>query len=204
MALKKTVLLDGRPYGWHVVQEAVTNWDGGFTRVNVMSWADEAASETDAPRVGSIDTGLVDGITERAAYAIVDAEWPEHVDGRDELIEELADILTDEQAERVPQAYPEWEAGVAYKVGDRRRYDRKLYRCVQAHTSQDGWEPPTVPALWVRTAPDGEIPEWVQPTGAHDAYAKGDKVRHAEKVWVSAMDANVYEPGVFGWDEMAE
>lgn len=211
MALKKSVLLDGKPYGWHVVQEAVTNWDSGFTRVNVMSWADEAARDSDPPRVGSIDVGLLEGITEQAAYAIVDSQWPEYVDQRDETIEEqaaiiseISDILTDEQAETMPQLYPEWQVGTEYAIGKRVRYEGKLYRCVQAHTSQEGWEPPNVPALWVRTAAEGEIPDWVQPTGAHDAYNKGDKVRYEGKVWVSTMDANTYAPGVYGWDEVAE
>lgn len=194
MALKKAVLLDGRPYGWHVVQEAVTNWDGGFTRVNVMSWADEASANTDQPHMEAVDIELVDGITLREAYGIVDSQWPEHIDQRDELIEDMASLLTDEQAEQVPNAFQQWAPDTDYKVGDRRRYDGKLYRCVQAHTSQQGWEPPNVPALWVRTAQDGETPEWVQPTGAHDAYAKGDRVSHAGKVWQSLVDGNVWEP----------
>lgn len=40
---------------------------------------------------------------------------------------------------------------------------------------------------------------WVQPTGAHDAYAKGDAVTHSSKTWVSLIDANVWAPGVSGW-----
>lgn len=124
-------------------------------------------------------------------------------DGVDNPLDLVTPLLTDEQAETVPNAYPEWASDVSYKVGDRRRYDNRLYRCVQAHTSQAGWEPPNVPALWVRTSHDGEIPEWVQPTGAHDAYAQGDKVKHVGKVWESDIDANVYEPGVYGWTEVA-
>ncbi len=128
-------------------------------------------------------------------------------DGVDNPLDLVTPLLTDEQAETVPNAYPEWAAGTAYKVGDRRRYDAKLYRCVQAHTSQDGWEPPSVPALWVRTSHDGEIPDWVQPTGAQDAYAQGDKVKHVGKVWQSLVDANVWEPGTAGtgalWQEVS-
>lgn len=115
-------------------------------------------------------------------------------DGVDNPLDLVTPLLTDEQAETVPNAYPEWAADTTYKVGDRRRYDGKLWRCVQAHTSQAGWEPPSVPALWVRTSHDGEIPDWVQPTGAHDAYALGDKVRHVGKIWESLIDNNVWEP----------
>lgn len=124
-------------------------------------------------------------------------------DGVDNPLDLVTPLLTDEQAETVPNAYPEWASGVSYKVGDRRRYDGRLWRCVQAHTSQSGWEPPSVPALWVRTSHDGEIPEWVQPTGAHDAYTMGDKVKHNGKVWQSLIDANIWEPGVYGWTEVA-
>lgn len=147
----------------------------------------------------------VDGMTmaeiEQAVWALPEME--EYVD-KGEILNDVLDILTDEQAETVPQLYPEWAAGVDYAVGKRVRYQDKLYRCVQAHTSQDGWEPPNVPALWTRTAPDGEIPEWVQPTGSHDAYNKGDKVRYQGKVWESTVNENVWAPGVYGWDEVAE
>ena len=108
--------------------------------------------------------------------------------------------LDDEQAESVTDLFPLWESGVTYEVGDRRQYEGLLYRCVQAHTSQDDWTPPAVPALWVRTSTE-EWPEWIQPTGAHDAYNKGDKVSHDEKRWISDVDANVWEPGVAFWTE---
>lgn len=107
--------------------------------------------------------------------------------------------LDDDQAESVTELFPQWESGTAYEVGDRRQYEGLLYRCVQAHTSQDDWTPPQVPALWVRTSTE-EWPEWIQPTGAHDAYNTGDKVSHNDKHWISTMDANVYAPGVYGWD----
>lgn len=108
--------------------------------------------------------------------------------------------LDDEQAETVTDLYPLWQSGVAYKVGDRRQYDGLLYRCVQDHTSQTDWTPSTVPALWVRTSTE-EWPEWIQPTGAQDAYEKGAKVSHNGKHWISDIDANVYEPGVAFWTE---
>lgn len=111
--------------------------------------------------------------------------------------------LDDEQAETVTVLFPKWETNTQYVIGDRRQYNELLYRCVQTHTSQIGWEPPNVPALWVRTSTE-EWPEWIQPTGAHDAYNAGDKCSHNGKHWISTMDANVYEPGVYGWDEVTE
>lgn len=108
--------------------------------------------------------------------------------------------LDDAQAENVSTLFEKWRSDIAYTVGDRRTFEGLLYRCVQAHTSQDDWTPPAVPALWVRTSTE-EWPEWIQPTGAHDAYNKSDKVRHNDKHWISDADANIWEPGVYGWSE---
>lgn len=99
--------------------------------------------------------------------------------------------------------YKQWIVGEALKVGDRRAYDKVLYEVIQAHTTQADWTPPSVPALFKRVWTE-EYPEWVQPAGAHDAYAKGAKVKHNGKKWISVADANVWEPGVFGWDEYTE
>ena len=96
----------------------------------------------------------------------------------------------------------EWAAGLSYYPDDLCMYQENEYRCIQAHTSQLGWEPPNVPALWAREQDPHDIPEWVQPTGAHDAYALGDKVRHSGKVWESEYDSNIWEPGVYGWREV--
>lgn len=41
-----------------------------------------------------------------------------------------------------------WEAGASYAVGAQVTYDGQTYACLQAHTAQAGWEPPTTPALW--------------------------------------------------------
>lgn len=102
--------------------------------------------------------------------------------------------------------YDEWSAeSVAYTLNDIRKYNGLLYRCVQAHTSQATWTPEAAPSLWTRIAdPAQEWPEWIQPTGAHNAYAQGAKVSHAGKHWVSNVAANVWEPGVYGWTEQAE
>lgn len=124
------------------------------------------------------------------------------IDYRQIMTNVAVSYLDDDEAETVTVLFESWQAGVAYAVGDRRQYEGLLYRCVQAHTSQADWYPPAVPALWVRTSTE-EWPEWIQPTGAHDAYAFGAKVSHNEKHWISNMDANVYEPGVYGWDEVA-
>lgn len=119
------------------------------------------------------------------------------------LIEKASVSLTDEDALDGIELFPLWAAGVAYEAGVRVRYNEKLYRCEQAHTSQIGWEPPVVPALWTEVAKPGEIPVWRQPTGAQDAYMTGDKVHYPDKdgpVYVSTADYNTWEPGVYGWE----
>ena len=115
-----------------------------------------------------------------------------------QLIEQLAVTLDDETALAGVELFPMWAIGKAYAVSDRAQYNGTLYKCVQAHTSQADWTPDITPALWVAVSIE-EYPEWVQPTGAHDAYNIGDNVTHNGKTWVSDVDNNVWEPGVYGW-----
>ena len=112
-------------------------------------------------------------------------------------------VLTDEQAVTYKLLYPKWIGnGVSYVVGDRRQYDGALYKCLQAHTSQPDWTPTAAPSLWAKVLiPDpGTIPEWEQPDSTNP-YSAGDKVTHNGKTWVSDIDNNVWEPGVYGWTE---
>lgn len=108
-------------------------------------------------------------------------------------IEDLAITMTDEEGLEYVDLFVNWVTGTVYAVGDRVKFGDTLYKCVQAHTSQDDWTPDLTPALWVRVTVE-EWPEWVQPIGAQDAYMTGDKVTHNEKHWVSLIDNNVWEP----------
>ena len=56
--------------------------------------------------------------------------------------------VDDNTALRMLPFYPEWAAGTAYTVGYKVLRDGKLWRVVQAHTSQTGWEPETAASLW--------------------------------------------------------
>ncbi len=116
-----------------------------------------------------------------------------------QLIEQLAVTLGDETALTGVELFPAWEAGNAYAIDDRVQYNGALYKCVQAHTSQADWAPDATPALWVAVSVDA-WPEWVQPSGAHDAYNRGDKVSYNGKHYICTADANVYAPGVYGWE----
>ena len=113
----------------------------------------------------------------------------------------LDEVTASEHAE----LFAEWAYPIAYTVGQLRRYNDMLYKCVQAHTSQADWTPDTAASLWsVAADPAEEWPAWSQPIGAHDAYANGAKVSHNGKHWTSNVDSNVWEPGVYGWTEYTE
>ena len=119
-----------------------------------------------------------------------------------QLIESLAIALDDETALTGVELFPSWAVGKAYAVSDRAQHNGTLYKCVQAHTSQADWTPDATPALWVVVSID-EYPEWVQPTGAHDAYNTGDKVSYNGKHYVCTIDGNAYAPDVYGWEVTA-
>ena len=123
------------------------------------------------------------------------------------LITKAAKSLDDGDALNAVELFPTWRTVAEYATDDRVRYGEKLYRCVQAHTSQDGWEPPNVPALWMEVAKPGEIPVWRQPTGAQDAYSKGDRVHYPtvdDPVYESTIDNNVWSPADYpaGWKQI--
>lgn len=143
--------------------------------------------------------GVVSNVEDLEAYLRSEAEIKEsaHISQR---------YVPDDVAYAQPRVlFEQWSGeGVAYVAGDVRLYNGEIYRCLTTHTSQADWTPDTAVSLWVRIAdPNEEWPEWVQPLGAHDAYASGAKVSHNDKHWTSDMDANTYEPGVYGWSEVS-
>lgn len=113
-----------------------------------------------------------------------------------------SNVLTDEQALQSVALYPLWSASASYAVGDRVRYNDTLYKCLQTHDAQDGWNPADAVSLWAEVLiPDPEvIPEWTQPDSTNP-YMAGDKVHHNDMNWISDVDNNVWEPGVYGWSE---
>lgn len=195
------------------------------------------------------------------------------------VIEESVASLDDETAATAPSLFTPWKPGEAVNVGDRRYYAPRLYKAVQAHTTQADWTPDVTPALWavvgdpgqagtiddpitaargmeyeygkyyfdpedgktylcerIGEAEGGKIilqylpheligqyfsaaesgeteepaepdtgdtyPEWVQPTGAHDAYNTGDIVMYNGTAYRSLIDGNVWAPDAYpqGWE----
>ena len=118
-------------------------------------------------------------------------------------IDTFAKNQTDETLLDNKVAFEWWRSGIAAEKDKIYRFGDDLYRCIQPHTTQDDWTPDKVPALFVKISLE-EFPQWVQPTGAHDAYKKGAKVSDEGKRWISNKDVNVYKPGLVpgDWSEV--
>lgn len=110
--------------------------------------------------------------------------------------------VNDTNALEAVTMFPAWRSGAAYAAGTRLRYNGVLYRVLQAHTSQASWTPDAAPSLFAKVLiPDpATVPAWEQPDSTNP-YAAGDRVTHGGKTWVSTVDNNVWEPGVYGWEE---
>lgn len=109
-------------------------------------------------------------------------------------------LIPDAIIERMESWFPEWDGeGHAYEVGNLVSYGYVLYRCIQPHTSQQTWNPVDAASLWAKVLTDPDVPQpWEQPSSTNP-YMKGDRVTHVGHTWVSDIDNNVWEPGVFGW-----
>ena len=129
------------------------------------------------------------------------------------------EVVSDRPAEVVERllwvrSRPEWHVGLQCVAADAERTvgvyfnlaDGNLYRCITPHVAQADWRPdlPGVDALWARFyEPEAGPQPWEQPLGAGYGYLKGAKVTHNGFVWESIFDGeNVWEPGVFGWEQV--
>ena len=111
------------------------------------------------------------------------------------------DDLSEEELLDMIDLYDNYQVGKPYKVDDIFKYEGKLYEVIQEHTSQGDWVPNELPSLYLNLMPDNVIPEWVPPTGSHDAYKIGDKVIFNGLVYESIIDGNTWSPTDYpqGW-----
>lgn len=129
----------------------------------------------------------------------------------------LKSDIAQEDYDKIISVFPEWITETSYVAGDTVRYEGKAWEVIQAHTSQPDWTPETATALFKEITPEkvvdeetGEeaeiIPDFVQPTGSHDTYDKGDKVLFQDKIYTSTVDNNSYSPIDYaeGWEEVVE
>lgn len=125
----------------------------------------------------------------------------------------FAQSLDDEKAMEVVAVFDSWQVNKSYAVGDYLTYgtngvgDPQLYKVVQAHTSQADWTPDKTASLYDAIGLDEQgYPVWSQPTGAHDAYNKGDIVDYKGTLYESLIDGNTYSPDAYpaGWEVYSE
>ena len=111
------------------------------------------------------------------------------------------EVTDDVVALEIQEFYDEWQVGVTYVVGRYIRYEEVLYKVTTEHTSQEGWTPDSATSLFAKVLidPDGGVLEWQQPDSTN-AYMKGDKVTFEGVTYVSTVDNNVWQPGVYGWE----
>lgn len=211
MALTRSVLMDdGIIRRYHVII-SISHHINDNTYVEVTSWPSQDDFEQNIWEKSLTQTlthAYDDSLTFGAAYGWLGTheKFVEYVDPNEEALSEVLPMLTDEQAQTIPNAFPLWMSGKAYVIGDRVRYLGYLYKCVQAHTSQDDWTPDAAVSLWTKLGGEDIDPDepqpWVQPTGAHDAYNTGDRVTHNDQIWESLIDGNVWEPGSPGTESL--
>lgn len=119
------------------------------------------------------------------------------------MIVKASASLADRDALQAVELFPAWSGnGQSYSSEDRVCSEGLLWRCLQDHVSQADWSPARSPSLWARVliADPAQIPDWVQPDSTN-AYRAGDRVRHRGTIWISNLDGNIWEPGVYGWTD---
>ena len=110
--------------------------------------------------------------------------------------------LAEQDIEDAKMLYPVWRGtGIDYEVEDKVRHEEQLYKVIQPHTSQSDWSPDVAVSLFTKFRPAGAVEPWVQPESTNP-YMQGEKVTHNSKTWISDVDNNVWEPGVYGWSEL--
>lgn len=120
----------------------------------------------------------------------------------------FAKTAPDEEAYQFPSLFDSWAAGVAYAVDARVQSGEKLWKCLQPHTSQEGWNPEASPALWVEVAKAGEYREIKAGMLSTEAFAMGEIGWYLTKdnLYKSLIDNNIYTPDSYaaGWEVVAE
>lgn len=168
----------------HIISENV--FEAEFSRV---SETDKKLSE-----MGSAITAISNQINISAnVTSIVFAALAQNETLDDTTISEHSDI------------FPKWDENWTGKKGSIIFDNGLLYRSIHDIGTGQNVKPSDNPSMWTPIGnPNDEFSKWSQPLGAHDAYSKKDKVSHNNKKWISAVDNNVWEPGVYGWNEYKE
>ena len=162
-------------------------------------------SESTGEKWRIVDEAVIKGEANSITYTDQDiAEIPlEEITEEEPTIEQVRDVLkdkilasslTEEEVNVLCAAFPDWQQDMDVITDQMLSYSQKLYRVIQVHRTQADWTPDVTPALFVSAYPENIIADWVQPTGAQDAYNIGDKVRFDSKIYESKINANVTVP----------
>lgn len=130
------------------------------------------------------------------------------------FVRSAAPSMTDAQAMSVSELFESWgdilAAGGTCEADTIIRHDGELYRVAQTHPAQAQYEPGAAGTESLYThitmTPEG-IEVWQQPTGAHDAYSKGDRVLYPDEsgsIYESLIDGNTWSPDAYpaGWQKV--
>ena len=98
--------------------------------------------------------------------------------------------VDDNTALRMMSFYPEWESGKAYEVGNKLTRGGKLYKVLQAHTAQVGWEPENVPAMFteINESHSGEMDDPI-PYSGNMALEKGKYYIQNNEIYLCTRDS---------------
>ena len=128
-------------------------------------------------------------------------------------IQLLINTFDEDTALEVATVYPAWKVNTYYAKGQIISYgtnsvgDPQLYKVITGHTSQADWTPDTAVSLFSAFGLDNDgYVIWAQPSGAHDAYKKGDIVNYKGTLYESLIDGNAWSPDVYaaGWELVKE
>lgn len=194
--LNRTVQINGSLYDRHEVKRFDVHV-GNSIRCQVTSTVSGEELTTTRSYQIPYEDGLKIAEIESQLWEL--PAFDEYVDVG-QVLDEVLEVLTDEQAATVPEAFHSWKADMEYAVNDRIKFGDKLYKCIIAHKSIEGQTPDVAVSLWAKiNIPDPDVPQpWEQPSSTNP-YMKGDRVTHVGHTWVSDVDNNVWEPGVYGW-----
>lgn len=179
---------DGR-----IIEQTVDNGDGTGTRTRY----DETGKPVETVEVKDLPVEPVKAKTRRTLEEATTALLTLTAET---TLQAHADRIPPEQAATFAPLLPEWAPGEQIDTGALRTADHTIYEAIQGHATQDDWHPTKTPALWRQWRQPDTVQPWAQPAGSHDAYQIGDRVTHNGKTWKSTVNANVWEPGVYGWE----
>jgi hypothetical protein len=128
----------------------------------------------------------------------LEPEYEDIIEAVKKMLQSSVNTLSDEQALEVAALFPTWSSkmGTQVNAGERCWYDGTLYKVIQSHTVQDSWTPDVSASLFTPVSIE-EWPEFVQPTGAQDAYNTGDKVTFDSKHYICKMDNCTWSPDAY-------